>query len=707
MDYVLHAVLPWDGEEWNLRILDPACGSGIFLVKAFQRLIHRWRRAHGREPLVRDLKPILANNLVGVDINPEAVRVACFSLYLAMADAIEPKHYVTREKVFPRLRGTRLFVKDFFDEATPGFRTKEEGGAFDVVIGNPPWGDNSIKKTSEGETPREAAKGRKKRKRTKAEAWASSRKWPVANHDIGPLFLAKGVELVGDRGRVAMVQPAPTLLYQRSNPARELRQKLFGTFTFDEVTNLSALRRHLFGDAIGPACVVVFGKEKPDPGTTLFYFTPKPARRTDFDRGFSVEPQDISQVSHDEAANEPAVWSVLALGGPRDLRLIRQLSTFRTLAKLKAEGRVMTRMGVIPGDQTKELPNLRGKPYFDAPQFPEDVFLELNAATVPPWKEPRVHSKDSTNFEAFRLPQVLIKHSYSARRGRFRAAMVRSSDPVWGVICKETYLTVRDLSPDASNVRSACLVYNSFLATYFLALATSRMGHYITEIPSKELMTVPLPNLPPDLAGVDSFEKVDDLTKGLFSLTQADWSIVEDLLQSTLPDALRKTPGPTRRPTVRSSPREGKEPELSLYGRTFGRVLKSTFGKDKAVCATLYQEPDSTRLPVRMVTIHLDWPGREALKIEAIVADRLLDKLVEFYHGAMRRKDRALSREGLGFQRVAFLFHSHQADHGRVRNLTVIKPDERRYWTRSLAMRDADDLAAAILKAAGWKGPRP
>ena len=143
VDYVLDAVLPWDGDEWNLRILDPACGSGIFLVKAFQRLIHRWRRQYGREPLVSDLKPLLANNLYGVDINPDAVRVACFSLYLAMADAIDPKHYVTREKVFPRLRGQRLIAKDFFDETTEGFRTAEDAGTFDLVIGNAPWGENS------------------------------------------------------------------------------------------------------------------------------------------------------------------------------------------------------------------------------------------------------------------------------------------------------------------------------------------------------------------------------------------------------------------------------------------------------------------------------------------------------------------------------------------------------------------------------------
>ena len=42
VDFVLDGVLPWDSQEWDIKIIDPACGSGIFLVKAFQRLIHRW-----------------------------------------------------------------------------------------------------------------------------------------------------------------------------------------------------------------------------------------------------------------------------------------------------------------------------------------------------------------------------------------------------------------------------------------------------------------------------------------------------------------------------------------------------------------------------------------------------------------------------------------------------------------------------------------
>jgi hypothetical protein len=48
VDFMLDAVLPWNSTDWNIRILDPACGSGIFLVKAFQRLVYRWRNAKGQ-----------------------------------------------------------------------------------------------------------------------------------------------------------------------------------------------------------------------------------------------------------------------------------------------------------------------------------------------------------------------------------------------------------------------------------------------------------------------------------------------------------------------------------------------------------------------------------------------------------------------------------------------------------------------------------
>lgn len=708
VDYVLDAVLPWNGDEWNLRVLDPSCGSGIFLVKAFQRLIHRWRKAHDREPLVSDLRPLLANNLTGIDINPDAVRVACFSLYLAMADAIDPRHYVTRDniKVFPRLRGTQLVRGDFFDETVPGIQTANDAAKYDLVIGNAPWGDGSTRTTSDiAISVNEKSSKKKEIAQTKAEAWATRNDWPISNNDIGPLFMAKSLQLVNDTGRVAMLQPAPPWLYQRGQPALDLRQRLFTDFTVEEVTNLSAVRRELFPDVIGPACVIVAGTAKPSPSDELHYFTPKPLRISSESTELRIEPQDVSRMTHAEAANDPLVWPVLALGGYRDLNLIRRLMRLPNLAKLKVEGKVLTRMGVIPGDQQKELPELKGKPYFEEPQFPDDVFLTLDADSVPAWDEPRVHSRDSTDFEAFKKPQLLIKQSYSTKIGRFRAAFVRSSDPEWGVVCKETYLSVRDKADDSQNLNVACLAYNCLLATYFLSLASSRLGHYITEVPTKELMTVPLPVSVPDLSNVASFDEIDEIARASYGLTKADWVVIEDLLEFSLPDAIRKTPGPGRKPTQRKQ-EDSVEPELTSYGQTLARVLMSTFGRDKSVACTIYQEADDERLPVRVVTLHLNWPDRKTVTTEAIKAAGLFETLGKFHRDVLSHKVRSATGEGLSFQRVAFLVHSQTIDGHRVQHVTIVKPDECRYWTRSQAMRDADELAASILKAASRKGAK-
>jgi hypothetical protein len=398
-------------------------------------------------------------------------------------------------------------------------------------------------------------------------------------------------------------------------------------------------------------------------------------------------------------------WSVLALGGHRDLNLIRRLAKQPTLAKLDAVSSVKTRLGVIPGNQAAELTEHRDKHYFQAGNFPMNVFLEFDVSEIPLWIKPCVAESDSTDFDAFRLPQLLLKASYSTVFARFRAAIVKSDDATWGVICKKTYVTVRDLSSDGGNIRAACLMYNSNLATYFLAMTSSRFPLYNTEVPAGELLNVPLPASIPDLASLNSFAEIDAQARKMIPLTKADCIIIDDFLDS-LPNFLRKGPNPNRESTSHRSRRVNTEPELTPYADTFIRVLQTTFGRDKAISATIYQEPDKDLLPIRMITMHLDWHEGDLLKVQRLEPGGLLDTLAEFQRNVMQHKSRSFSERGIGFRRVAFLFHTHRVDQRRVRNLTIIKPDERRYWTRSLAMRDADDLAGAILKAAGWKGTK-
>ncbi len=716
VDYVLDAVLPWNSEDWNVRILDPCCGSGIFLVKAFQRLIHRWRLKNKRDPFVTDLRPILENNLVGVDKNPEAVRVACFSLYLAMADAIEPRHYVMRDniKVFPRLRGTRLIRQDFFDEETNGIRSEQDKQSFDCVLGNAPWGDGSIEVDPLPEVERKNYSKRvfrfsaSKATKTRAQIWAKAKGWPVANNDIGPLFLAKAAALVKTGGSVAMVNTA-SLLYWRDGQATELRKKMFTSFTFEEVTNLAAVRRELFTQAIGPSCVVVFGVSKPDEQELIYYYSPKSARSSTSQRGkvaaakgFTIEPHDIGVLSHFQASEVPWVWSALAIGGNRHLSLVQKLSKYPTIEKFESANEVETRKGVILGDQKKVLPvEYKKRRFFANEQFPRELFLEMDAASVPFWETPRIDARGSIDFRAFTSPQLLIKQGFPTGLGRFRAVLIKSDGSESGVICKETYVSVHDLSANSAIIRAACIAYNSKFAVCFFALTSSSFPLYISQISVGELLKLPIPDKALEISTCGSFEEIDEAVRRAFEFTTADWTLIEDLLKYTLPDVLRTTPGPARFSTQRQDKDDVKEPELTEYAKAFTRVVKGTFGKNKSVASTVFTEPDGRKLPVRMLTIHLDAPARDGVLIEPIEADRLLDNLAEFHADLLKQKSRDATGSGLGFQRVAYFFHPSREDGRRVMNLTIVKPDECRYWTRSTAMRDADQLANAIQKAAG------
>ncbi len=159
----------------NIKIVDPACGSGSFLIGAYAYLInyHRewytanqkdktyqadWYKAKDGEIKVRLEKrgEILRNNIFGVDIDKEATEVAIMSLYLKMlADGFdngERDLYAVKGAILPDMvenikRGNSLIdretllVNDMFgdEDIKPFDWNVKLPFAFDVIIGNPPY----------------------------------------------------------------------------------------------------------------------------------------------------------------------------------------------------------------------------------------------------------------------------------------------------------------------------------------------------------------------------------------------------------------------------------------------------------------------------------------------------------------------------------------------------------------------------------------
>jgi hypothetical protein len=170
----------------RLRILDPACGSGSFLLGAYQYLLD-WHRDYyvkdgpakhtkelyqgpggGWRLTTAEKKRILLNNIYGVDIDPQAVEVTKLSLLLRVLEGesqqtLERQLKLFHERALPDLAGNikcgnSLIGPDFYDgqqmtmfdeeeryrinvfDWNEAFPWLEETGGFDAVIGNPPYG---------------------------------------------------------------------------------------------------------------------------------------------------------------------------------------------------------------------------------------------------------------------------------------------------------------------------------------------------------------------------------------------------------------------------------------------------------------------------------------------------------------------------------------------------------------------------------------
>ncbi len=668
VDFMLDAVLPWEGDCAPLRILDPSCGSGIFLVKSFQRLIHRWKNRNGNDPKPTDLRDILQKQLFGVDINPHAVRVASFSLYLAMCDALDPKHYWNSRRIFPPLRGANLIASDFFREGQSPFCTASDAATFDLVIGNAPWGKSSADNGRSG-----------------AQEWARAHGWTAPGKDHGPVFLAKAARLAKPDGRVSMIQPGGLLL-NGTRPTREFRKKLFHNFRFQEVINLSAIRRELFSAAIGPACIVTFQPKSTRPTTELAYVVPKPLGTPEDRLRTVIASHDIHFVQHEEAAIDPLVWTALMWGGRRDLELIRRLSKRRSLDDLKKAGLLVAKEGLIRGKKDHvEHPEIVGRKILSSPRFPEGILLRLEAEALDTNDNPLVHRRQE--LSAFDPPQLIFKQSWRAGLNRLQAVLVEPDEQGRGALCSDSYVSVRALNGDENALAGLWLLLNSRFAPYWFALSAGQFSGFIPKATETELRRMPVIAFnAAELPGIvkAGYKAIDDKVETLLGISRAEKILIQDLHEIVFPDAQRISGDPPGHHSV-------KPAELISYCETFCQSLKATFGADKRVCATIFEATDERNATVQLVAIHLDWARDQTIAHHQIASPELIALLGRCYESIMRPAD-----SGVTFQRVIEAIQSFDSEDGPVPTLYLVRPRQRRYWTRSLALSTADGLSSAI-----------
>ena len=265
-EFVLSRVLTLDVLKKTPRVMDPACGSGIFLVEAFRRIVrYEWHK--NKQPLsFDDLKGILKEQIAGIEVNEEAARITAFSLYLSMLHYLDPPAIDQQMKMGNRLPNlvatTNKSANNFhcilpgnaFDinhiESNPIWKARFGAECADIVVGNPPWGAPGKKADAE-------AKARQKI----LLSWCNDNNKPIGDKEPSQAFLWRALDFLKQNGKAGMLLSAG-VLFKHNTTSRAFRKKWLGCVKLDEVFNFSHVRKFFFKGVDSPFLSIFFRKEK-------------------------------------------------------------------------------------------------------------------------------------------------------------------------------------------------------------------------------------------------------------------------------------------------------------------------------------------------------------------------------------------------------------------------------------------------------------
>lgn len=677
----------------NFTVLDPACGSAIFLVRMFQKIVQEHKRAQGgMPPDWADLREYV-ERLYGWDIQEKAIRIGVFSLYVAMLEEVHPptiRALKAEGKILPPLLGRNLCRRDFFEEQQPEPR-------FNIIVGNPPWVSRRSEQTQT------------------ALRWCKEHKKQPPNDEIAWAFIWKAAEHLLQNGRVAFLLPAMGILLNRTKNVSDARRAWLEGIEVLRIINFADLCFQLFDNAMRPTMFALYCLH-PQPGRDykIEYWVPKSHPLLSTTRLLIIPSIDRTTVSMSEARFDPGLWKKRMWATNRDMKLLawlgdlpklgRILSTYGEIRRKKDQGsKWVIGQGFKPFDEKSpsihhdfvEDEAVTRCPYLDMSQFRPWV---IPIITTGSWPTTKVHRAGFT--DGFEGPHILIPQGVVRDEGSLRAAYVEQS------LCfRSTIQAIRFPGGQERRAKVLTAIFNSSLAAWYYFHTSTVLGAERSKVTEKQLLDLPFPtpeempdsnaayqaedglvrimdemlqrqNGRPRQSGelAEHIKEADKLVFDYYGLTPNERTLVKDTLRAVIPSMQPRKDSFTRlmmqathddkvdyAKTLLEALREWMRPGTEVIGR----LIEGSMG---AGVIELQLGSERVELQSGVQTTELEIALREIMKQLPLTMSRNLElhpDLKVFIHDA----------------------------------LYVIKPLSARYWLASTALNDADDIAADLLSA--------
>ncbi|MCK5157467.1 MAG: N-6 DNA methylase, partial [Spirochaetales bacterium] len=257
-----------------------------------------------------------------------AARITAFSLYLAMLHYLDPPsilEQIRNDNKLPNLlvagaerKGRNHFHSIRVDNAFSV--CKEDLGRVDVVVGNPPWG-------APGNTTDIATKERQK----VMLDWCKSKSYSIGDKEPSQAFLWCALDFLKDGGRCALLTSAG-VLFKHGSKTQAFRNEWMSKVCLDEVYNFTHVRKFFFTGSISPFVMIHFTKEEQG-NKPVTYWSAKQVVSLKETQAVLFSKYDHNYlVGQDLTDNK--TWKVNWFGRPADASILKQLERFNSLKNL-------------------------------------------------------------------------------------------------------------------------------------------------------------------------------------------------------------------------------------------------------------------------------------------------------------------------------------------------------------------------------------
>ncbi|MDR1417412.1 MAG: N-6 DNA methylase [Prevotellaceae bacterium] len=491
--------MPLTKPQKDFKLADVSCGSGIFLVKAYKRLVQwrryeQWQKTGKLEKLsLRDLRDLITENIYGVDIQQDAIRLSVFSLALAVLDEVDLNPPTWEQLKFPDL-SNNIVNQNFFK-----YITCNQANDFSLIIGNPPF---NLPENDKGKEPKRAQYFSDLERKI---GYKSEINIPDENPALH--FLAASMKLLKPNAMLCLIMPSGPLLYQKD---LSFKQDFFSKYSLLQISDFTKLTDKLWGEKKVATAAVFVQKSAPDDESVLHLV----ANRTFSNENrlfLEFDHYDFHWISKNDVLYNPYIWKANLLGGGRIAQLIERLARLPTLGdylkKKKKEG-WSAGQGFTVGNGQYKADYITGKDCLPTDGLTEEgINVEsISKCKVEAFERPR-------NEKIYTAPHILIREVIG--KGKILAGF------------SENYLT---FPLGIFGINAPLLSKPELLCLYdYLTQNNHIYRFYIMATSGKLLVKMATSIYVEDILSIPYSENIDDV-----KLSQAENIILNDVMRYEL-----------------------------------------------------------------------------------------------------------------------------------------------------------------------------